>query len=204
MRLNREKGSLKGVVLFLVLILVCAAFAVGQKNRKPRSRVGSSPPKSKVLKPDPNLPKVEMIDAVKLKALLTPNGRPLLVNFWATWCDPCREEFPELVEFNHQFKERIDFITVSLDDPSDISTTVPRFLSTMKAEMPAYLLKTADESAVISSISKDWQGGMPFTVLYSKDGSLTYFRQGKVVPAKLREEVLKLLPASQIPSNPTN
>src|SRR5215203_2074485 len=43
-------------------------------------------------------PKVTQIDEQGLKDLLKPKGKPLLINFWATWCDPCREEFPDLVK----------------------------------------------------------------------------------------------------------
>ena len=137
--------------------------------------------------------KVTQIDEVAFKKVVVPAGKPLLINFWATWCDPCREEFPDLVEIDKEYKGKIDFITISLDDPADIQTTVPKFLSSMKAEMPAYLLKTADESAVISSISKSWAGGMPFTALYNTKGELAYFREGKVVMATLREELNKLV-----------
>ena len=137
--------------------------------------------------------KVTQIDEVAFKKVMVPAGKPLLINFWATWCDPCREEFPDLVEIDKEYKGKIDFITVSLDDPADISTTVPKFLSSMKAEMPAYLLKTADESGVISSISKSWAGGMPFTALYNTKGELAYFREGKVVMVTLRDELNKLV-----------
>ena len=140
--------------------------------------------------------KVTQIDEVALRKLLAPGGKPLLINFWATWCDPCREEFPELVELDKEYKGRISFITISLDDPGDINTVVPKFLTSMKAEMPAYLLKTADESGVISSISKSWSGGMPFTALYNAKGDLSYFREGKVVMATLREELNKLVAPS--------
>ena len=53
--------------------------------------------------PPAKLPEVKQIDAAGLKAVMTPNGRPLLVNFWATWCDPCREEFPDLVKFANEY-----------------------------------------------------------------------------------------------------
>lgn len=143
--------------------------------------------------------RVTQVNEGTFKKLLVPNGKPLLVNFWATWCDPCREEFPELVLLDREYKGKIDFLTVSLDDVEDIATTVPNFLSSMKAEMPAYLLKTNDESAVIASISKDWGGGMPFTALYSSDGKLVYFREGKLVFETMRAELKKLLTNATAP-----
>jgi thiol-disulfide isomerase/thioredoxin len=138
-------------------------------------------------------PKVTQIDAVSLKQLVKPNGRPLLVNFWATWCDPCREEFPELVKVDEDYRGKINFITVTMDEPSDILTAVPRFLLEMKAQMPTYLLKTPDEDTAIAGIASGWRGGLPFTLLYRPDGSVAYFRQGKVFPAPLRAEIDKLL-----------
>ncbi|MCV4594106.1 TlpA family protein disulfide reductase, partial [Escherichia coli] len=71
---------------------------------------------------------VKLVEDPEIREIIKPRGRPLLINFWATWCDPCREEFPDLVEIDRQYKGKIDFITISLDDPEDIKTRVPQFL----------------------------------------------------------------------------
>ena len=139
------------------------------------------------------LPKVTQIDEVRLKSLVKPGGKPLLVNFWATWCDPCREEFPDLVKIDADFKGKIDFITVSLDDLAEIKRDVPKFLAEMNAEMPAYLLKSTNEDAAIPSVSKDWQGGLPFTILFDEKGATAYSKQGKVSVRDLRAEIEKLV-----------
>ena len=142
-----------------------------------------------------SLPKVTQIDGVALQKLLKSNGKPLLINFWATWCDPCREEFPDLVKIDAEYKGKIDFITISLDDLAEINRDVPKFLADMKAEMPAYLLKTPDESAAIASVAKDWTGGLPFTILFNAKGEGIYSRQGKIKLEILRAELEKMLPA---------
>jgi len=147
-------------------------------------------PKAQVL-----LPKVTQINEISLKKLLQPNGKPLLINFWATWCEPCRDEFPELVKIDNDFKGRINFITISLDDLAEINRDVPKFLAEMKAEMPAYLLKTADENAAIALVTKDWTGGLPFTILFDASGNPSYLRQGKVTMESLEAELAKVLPA---------
>jgi thiol-disulfide isomerase/thioredoxin len=141
------------------------------------------------------LPVVKQIDAVGLKEVMKPAGRPLFVNFWATWCDPCRDEFPDLVKFSNEYKGRIDFITISLDDLAEIKRDVPIFLGGMKAEMPSYLLKTPDEDAAITSLQLPWQGALPFSVLFNEKGEIAYVRPGKVKPDLLRVELEKLLPA---------
>jgi len=63
----------------------------------------------------------------------------------------------------------------------------------MKAEMPTYLLTSADENALIYSIAKDWSGGLPFTILYNEKGEITYLRQGKVKHQTLKSEIEKTL-----------
>jgi thiol-disulfide isomerase/thioredoxin len=140
-----------------------------------------------------NQPRVTQIDDAKIKQLLKPGGKPLLVNFWATWCGPCREEFPDLVKIDREYRGKIDFITVSLDFIEELNTGVPKFLSGMKAEMPTYLLTSADENTIISSIAKDWNGALPFTILYSEKGEITYLRQGKVNHETLKSEIEKTL-----------
>src|SRR6185369_11808745 len=105
-------------LLLLTLSVTIVGFATpAQKQRRGR-----------VAKPRVTLPVVSAIDTDKLKTLLTENRqKPLLVNFWATWCDPCRDEFPDLVKIDSEYRLRsLDFVTISLDDFSDINTSVPK------------------------------------------------------------------------------
>lgn len=139
------------------------------------------------------VPKVRQIDESGLKDLLKPNGKPLLINFWATWCEPCREEFPELVKVDSDYKGQIDLITVSLDDSSEINGDVLEFLQQMKSESPGYLLRTPDEGAAIALVSKDWQGGLPFTILFNAQGETIYSKQGKFKTDVLVAEIERLL-----------
>src|SRR5215204_4144836 len=88
------------------LVLCFSIGACGQANGAAASPAAS--PKK--------LPSVKQIDEHGLRKALTPSVKPLLVNFWATWCDPCREEFPELVKLDAQYRGRIDFIVISLDE----------------------------------------------------------------------------------------
>ncbi|MGI8787471.1 MAG: redoxin family protein [Pyrinomonadaceae bacterium] len=169
-------------------LLICFVFIFAESSaaQTRKSKVPAKNPQTAS-----NLPKVTQIDAAGLKKLLVPNGKPLLVNFWATWCVPCQEEYPDLVKINNEYKGKIDFITVSLDDLVEITRDVPKFLAETKAEMPAYLLKTPDEEAAIAEVSKDWQGGLPFTIFYNAQGEIVYSKQGKIAPDFLRAEIEK-------------
>lgn len=170
---------------------ICAVFAVflfatANAQKSPAKK----PP---VKNPASTGPKVTQIDIDGLKALLKPKGKPVLINFWATWCDPCREEFPDLVKIDTKYRGKIDTITISLDDVEDIATTVPKFLREVNAEMPAYLLRTTDESAAISLVAKDWSGSLPMTVIIDTQGSTAYQKSGKFKPEVLTAEIEKVL-----------
>lgn len=138
---------------------------------------------------------VSAIDTEALKTLLTQQReRPLLVNFWATFCDPCRDEFPDLVKIDQDFRpQSLDFVTVSLDDISDINTTVPEFLGSMKATMPAYLLNVSDPEPAINLVDTAWRGDLPATYLYNEKGEIVFKHIGRVKPAELRSAIEKLV-----------
>ena len=143
---------------------------------------------------------VSEVDLEGLKKLLErgrhttgKDARALLVNFWATWCEPCREEFPDLVRINTDYSERnLDFITVSLDDPAEIKSSVPEFLRQMRAPMPAYLLNVVDPEIVIKAVDPEWGGGLPATFLYDASGRMVFKHTGRVKAEELRAAIDKV------------
>ncbi|MBA3571249.1 MAG: redoxin domain-containing protein [Pyrinomonadaceae bacterium] len=165
-------------------ILLLTNFAAPAQSRKQKSRVA----KPSVV--------VREIDATSLTAILKreSTARPLLVNFWATWCDPCREEFPDLVKRYQQFRPQgLDMIAVSLDDLADIKTEVPKFLRQMRATMPAYLLNVPDPDQIISTVDPQWSGALPATFLYDAEGKVVFRHFGRIKPLELRAAIQKLV-----------
>ena len=187
--------------VFTAAFILCAALAFAgaartgaepqaRKGRAAPKRAGQPKPKFGAAKTAP-LPEVRELDEAGLKSLLgasATGGRPLLVNFWATWCVPCREEFPDLVKIREQYPEdRLDFVLVSLDDPADIKKAVPEFLAEARATaFPAYLLRAADESVAINLVDPTWSGELPATFLYDRAGNVVFKHKGRVKPAELR------------------
>jgi thiol-disulfide isomerase/thioredoxin len=193
--LRRAKTGQVGRFLFagLMFALACFLWTGGANAQSKKTAAPKTPPKQNAAL---NLPKVTQIDGLTLANLIKREGdgaKPLLVNFWATWCVPCVEEFPDLVKLDNEFRGKLEIITVSLDDLADINTAVPKFLAQMNAEMPAYLLKTADEEAAMNSVSKEWSGALPFTILFNDKGEAAYAKQGKFKPDVLRAEIEKVI-----------
>ena len=114
---------------------------------------------------------VKIINTNDLKSIFDEaKGSALLINVWATWCEPCREEFPELVKLANNYKNKINFVAVSVDDVSDLSEKVIPFLQSQNASFNNYLLKVKEPEDFINMLDKDWSGAVPATFIYDKSG----------------------------------
>ena len=175
-----------------------------RKRRRSRTRLaparlsGAASPQAAL--PAEPLPAVTELDGAALTKLLRREGangtapRPLLVNFWATWCEPCRTEFPDLVKIDAEFRARgLEFVVISVDDVSEIKSGVPEFLRRMRAEMPAYLLNATDTDTAVTSVDPTWGGELPATFLFDRGGKVAFKHTGIVKPAELRAAIEKAL-----------
>jgi len=175
--------SCKAVVLIVACLLLASLAAPAQKRKYGTAKTTVTPPV------------VAAFDTDGLKSLVTKQrSGPLLVNFWATFCDPCRDEFPDLVKIDKDYRpQSLEFVTVSLDDVEDIKTSVPKFLEEMKATMPAYLLNVNDPEPAIKLMDPRWSGALPATFLYNEKGEEVFKHYGRVDPAELRAAIEKLV-----------
>jgi thiol-disulfide isomerase/thioredoxin len=144
------------------------------------------------------LPLVREINLEALKKILQrapgKDARPILLNFWATWCEPCRDEFPDLVRIKADYETRnLDLITVSLDDPAEIKTSVPEFLrETGAGGMAAYLLNVIEPQEVVDAIDPQWGGGLPATFLFDPTGKIVFKHTGRFNAEELRKAIDKV------------
>ena len=190
LRLNRTIPLVLGVVILLAGFAVPTHSQVAQAARGDRWTRGTrGQAAAKPVEP------ARVIAADGLAALLKRNGAgPLLVNYWATWCDPFREEFPDLVKIDTDFRARgLSTIAISLDDLVELKTEVPKFLRQMKVQMPVYLLNVADPEPSIKMVDPTWGGALPATFLYDGNGEIVYKKFGRFDTAELRAAIEKLV-----------
>lgn len=121
-------------------------------------------------------------------------GKVLLVNFWATWCRPCKEEFPELVRlYNDYKKEGFRIIFISVDNPEDIDTKVKPFMKRKGANFTSYYSNFEYVDELINYFDKKWSGDIPATYIFNKKGKLTSSLQGKKDYDEFESEIRKNL-----------
>ena len=134
------------------------------------------------------------VTAAGLNQAVTRAGAPVvLVNVWATWCGPCREEFPDLVRLERLWRGRgLKVLLVSADDEGDLPQ-VKRFLAERGVDFPTYL-KAQKDMEFINGLDPRWSGALPATFLYDGTGRLRDFWEGKTTYALFEQKVRAVQP----------
>jgi thiol-disulfide isomerase/thioredoxin len=121
-------------------------------------------------------------------ALATLRGKPLLVNFWARWCGPCRVEIPELARVRKQFRDRgLQVVGIGIEDQAD---TVREFARAYEMDYTVLLAK--DAGLPLMRALGNSTGGLPYTLIIDKDGRTVARIEGLLKPADLDAALAKL------------
>ncbi len=164
----------------LLLALGAASFLITQGNTKSESPVQSS---SDVKESAPNFT-LALIDGKNFQ-FSDYQGKPILINFFASWCLPCREEMPVLVKIAQEYEPKgVVFLGVAVDDTEE---KMKDFIARYGVTFPVGLDKTA---AVQKSFGLY---GIPTTYFIDKRGMINYFHSGAVTEELLQHELDKLL-----------
>ena len=126
----------------------------------------------------------------KAQALSQWRGKVVVVNFWATWCPPCKEEMPELSHFQEKYRARdVVVLGISTDDVAKIR----EFAQQAPVQYP--LLAGDFEAMALAESLGNNKGVLPYSILISPDDSVakTYF--GRLDMKKLEQDVKALIPA---------
>ncbi|HEX9303653.1 MAG TPA: TlpA disulfide reductase family protein [Thermoanaerobaculia bacterium] len=135
------------------------------------------------------------IDAAGLReAIAREKGHVVLVNFWATWCVPCREEFPSLSRLQERNRSAgLRVVGVSTDFEKQ-RAAVEKFLAERRPPFPNYHRKKGgDDQDFIDAVDSRWGGELPFSVLYDRSGRKVRAFSGKLPIAAAEREIRKLL-----------
>lgn len=172
------KQKLTTILLWCCLVLPGAMLLGGASNN------GSAPA----------VKEVKTIGEAELERLLTSQkGNVLFVNVWASWCKPCREEFPDLLKLqNHYRGKNVRIISISADYPEDVKNKVLPFLAKFDVKFPVYVQAFKKQEEFIDRMNKKWNGALPATFIYDKKGTQRLYILGKKDYEYFRGQIEKL------------
>jgi thiol-disulfide isomerase/thioredoxin len=155
----------------LVLIMGC-----GQPRPVPVERVRVTPVKAQDV----------------LRVVHEPGAKVVLVNIWATWCGPCREEFPNIVKLARRYQARgLRVVFVSTDVETELPN-VKRFLAKQGVDFPTFI-KAEKDQEFIDGVNPQWDGALPATLIYDGSGKLRHFWEGTASYEEFERKVLEIL-----------
>ena len=111
----------------------------------------------------------------------------VVLNFWATWCPPCRKETPAFIEVQSSYSQQVQFVGIAIDDKKPVQDFADEF----GINYPTLL---GDMSAIeISRRLGNRFSGLPFTAIFDQNGKLVHHQTGEVKKAELTAQIKALL-----------
>jgi cytochrome c biogenesis protein CcmG, thiol:disulfide interchange protein DsbE len=118
-------------------------------------------------------------------------GKVVLLDFWATWCKPCRDEVPQFVELQEKYGDKgLQIVAISMDDDPQ---PVRDFIRQFKINYPV-IMGNAGIGELYGGVL-----GLPIAFLIDRDGRIRARHAGPTDPSALRQELLPLLSSRQDP-----
>jgi thiol-disulfide isomerase/thioredoxin len=125
-------------------------------------------------------------------AIRKPGARAVLVNVWATWCEPCVEEMPDIVRAYRAHKASgLRLVLVSADD-EDGRAAAEKFLAKQGVDVDSFL-KVGDDMAFINGIEKRWTGALPASFIFDGRGRLLQFWPRQITHDELDAKLTEAL-----------
>jgi len=134
------------------------------------------------------------LDEMVFNQVLAENrGKVVLFDFWATWCEPCRAELPQLLKLERKWHDRgLVLVTVSADS-ADQQQAALEFLERSGVRFPAFVKQVKADDAFIDSVDKKWSGALPALFLYDRSGHRVTSFVGEVKISDIEHAIDKVL-----------
>lgn len=119
------------------------------------------------------------------------NDSIYIINFWATWCVPCRKELPDFEKIHLNYKDKgVKVLLVSLDFPTQIESGLIPFLEERNITAKVILLNDPNSNSWIDKVDPTWSGALPATVIYK--GNVRKFFEEELYYIKIEKSIHEL------------
>jgi|SRR5579864_4006903 len=138
-----------------------------------------------------------LVDLAGFQRILSAQrGHPLLLTIWATWCEPCRDEYPMVNELAKQFAPQgLRVVGISYDDDAEINL-VRHFLARNNPIFPNYRKRMGHVDQFDRGVDPTWRGELPVNFFYAADGRLMFRIVGEQPRAQYEQAIRGILLAS--------
>jgi len=183
---------MKNIIQFALVIIIAggAGFGLQRYLQQGDRELGPDIPKAvnnKVVgttRPDFELPDTENIQ----RNISEWDGKVLLVNFWATWCPPCKKEMPAFIELQEQYAAQgFQVIGIALDDMQSVTD----FADTIGVNYPALIAEY--DGIDLSRQYGNHIGALPFSAFVDRSGKIVITQMGEMKKAQVEEIIKPLL-----------
>ncbi len=149
----------------------------------------SSPSPDEAASPGIQLEQIKLPDLDgNMQPLAQWQGKLLLVNFWATWCPPCREEMPLFVSLRNKYKEKgFEVVGISIDSVQEVRV----FRDSLGIDFP--LLDGEKGGLSLMGPLGNRFGALPYSVLFDRNGNPVHYKSGEFKRQELQELLEKYL-----------
>lgn len=137
---------------------------------------------------------VRMMKIDDLEAYINKSEKPLLVNFWATWCKPCVEELPYFQSIiNEKYAGEVELLLISLDFRESYPARLNTFITAKKITALCVWLNESNADMFCPRIDKSWEGSIPASLFVNTKTNYRKFHEGQLTPGMLKKELAALV-----------
>ena len=136
---------------------------------------------------------IRAVKVSELQKLIRETPKPLIINFWATWCGPCIEEIPYFEKLVARHKDSIQLILVSLDFREEFPQGIAKAAAKRKFQSAIKWLNESNADYFCPRIDSSWGGALPASLFINNSKKYRLFREGQINEAEMEKLIRKTL-----------